>query len=115
MITGMHVVVYAVRDMAAARRFYEAILDLAPDEFERDSYVEYTLPDGAAFALGHDAKHPLFKCSGAVFGTDDLARATERAREAGARIVERFDGPICRSVWCADPDGNEFGIHQRTR
>jgi predicted enzyme related to lactoylglutathione lyase len=111
--SGFDFVMYLVKDMTRARAFYEGVFDLKPGQFDRDSFVEYDLPDGNAFALAVAPDDGYSQCGGAMFAVPDVDAATDRVKELGGAFFGNYGGQICRSGWCADPDGNPFGVHQR--
>lgn len=115
---GFDFVIIQTRDMMRLRAFYEALLDLRASVEYQEFYVEYDLPDGNTFAIGRDPSATEFMPTGGiVFGVDDAAALGKRVVELGGTYVKRFgsgEPGACFSEWCTDPDGNVFGLHQRT-
>lgn len=101
-------------DVAAARRFYELLLDGPP-------VAEW--PGGAIFAAGEvkvlvheradaDADGPANEDHFAV-GVPDVDRACDELRAAGLELlVEPRDYPWGRSAYLRDPDGRMVELSQ---
>lgn len=111
--TGFDFVMYLVRDMAKARTFYEGLFDLKPGQFDRDNFVEYDLSDGNTFALAVAPGGDFAQCGGAMFAVPDIEQGAQRVKDLGGTFFISFSGQVCTSAWCADPDGNRFGLHKR--
>ena len=111
--TGFDFVMYLTDDMKRARSFYESLFGLKPGTIDSENFVEYDLPDGNTFALGHNPSAPRVPCGGAMFGVPDAETATARVEALGGKLLGRFGGDVCTSGFCVDPDGNPFGVHQR--
>ena len=115
---GLDFVIVQTRDMKSLRAFYEALLGLKASVEYQDFYVEYDLPDGNTFAIGRDPSATEFMATGGtVFGVEDAEALGRRVTELGGTYVKRFgtgEPGACFSEWCKDPDGNVFGLHQRT-
>jgi len=111
--TGFHFVMYLTDDMKRARAFYESLFALKPGAVDSEHFVEYDLPDGNTFALGHNPGAPRSSCGGAMFGVANAEAAMERVQALGGKVLGRFGGDVCTTGWCADIDGNTFGVHQR--
>ncbi len=114
-VEGFHFVMYLTDDLARARAFYETLFGLTPGEFENGYFVEYALPDGGAFALAHNPGAPRTPSGGIMFGVADAEAAIARVEELGGKLIARYGGEHCSTGWCMDPEGNTFGVHQRTR
>ena len=111
--TGIDFVMYLVKDMARARTFYEGVFDLQSGEFTSENFVEYALPDGNTFALAVAPEGSDSRCGGLMFAVPDVDAAVDRIKASGGTFFANFGGKICTSGWCADPDGNSFGVHHR--
>jgi catechol 2,3-dioxygenase-like lactoylglutathione lyase family enzyme len=112
----------AVSDLAAARRFYEGQLELAPIE-EEEQGVRYRCADstGVFIYLAPDnaGRSPATL---AGFFVDDLDATMadlgsrgvdfERYDQPGLKTDDRgvFHGPGFRACWVRDPDGNTLAI-----
>jgi predicted enzyme related to lactoylglutathione lyase len=51
--------------------------------------------------------------AGAFFEVEDLDAAIRELRDNGVTIGDVFDGPVCKQVSLADPEGNKITLHQR--
>ncbi len=111
--TGIDFVMYLVKDMTRARAFYEGVFGLASGEFESENFIEYALPDGNTFALAVAPEGSDSRCGGLMFAVPDADAAVARIKASGGTFFANFGGEICTTGWCADPDGNSFGVHQR--
>jgi predicted enzyme related to lactoylglutathione lyase len=112
--TGFDFVMYLVSDVPKARAFYEGVLGLAqPGEFVSEGFVEYDLPDGNTFALAKAPPGGHMQCGGVMFAVPDVDAAVDRVKALGGSFIANYGGEICDSGWCADPDGNPFGVHKR--
>ncbi len=112
-VEGVHFVMYLTDDLARARTFYESLFGLRAGAFENDYFVEYELPDGGAFALARDPSGTRAPSGGAMFGVPDADAAIARVEALGGKLLARYGGEACTSGWCADTEGNPFGVHQR--
>jgi predicted enzyme related to lactoylglutathione lyase len=104
---------YLVKDMAKARAFYEGVFDLKTGQFDSDGFVEYDLLDGNTFALAVAPGGAYAQCGGAMFAVPDVEAAIARIKQFGGMFYANYGGDVCNSGWCADPDGNPFGVHKR--
>ncbi len=111
--TGFDFVMYLVEDMNRARTFYQELFGLQPSATDSEYFVEYHLPDGGAFALARDPSADREPSGGAMFGVTDSEAAIARVEQLGGKLLRRYGGDICTSGWCADTEGNPFGVHQR--
>ena len=105
---------YSVRDVRAARAFYEETLGLRPGDAVSDHWVEYdvgatTFGIGDGSALGYEPG----ASTGAVFEVDDLTGMQRRLKEAGTEAGEVHEFPNCTTCFARDPEGNRFALHQR--
>lgn len=112
-LRGFDFVMYLVDDMKRARSFYEQLFALAPGAVDSDYFVEYDLPDGGTFALAKDPSVAREPSGGAMFGVTDAEAAIARVEQLGGKLLRRYGGDSCTSGWCADSEGNPFGVHQR--
>jgi catechol 2,3-dioxygenase-like lactoylglutathione lyase family enzyme len=112
-----------VRDLATMAAWYERLLNRPPDgtvdpkELERDPWVQFTFPGGAAIALLGGTTVP-----DAVYGGDydrgilyldcPVAETLGRLRDAGVRTEGPvLDGPLLHAV-VVDPEGNRIRLMQ---
>jgi predicted enzyme related to lactoylglutathione lyase len=108
-------VFHAVKDITAARQFYEGLLGLktgiqlefAPGQW----WIEY---DVAGQALAISNAMPGKPSSALALEVADLDAALAAVKAAGVTIVnETMEFPPCRMFIVKDPDGNEITLHQR--
>ncbi len=107
-------VYHAVKDLPAARKFYEQVLGLkigkniefAPGQ----AWIEY---DIAGQALAISNAMPGKPSSAVALEVVDLDAALAAVRAAGVTIVnEIMEFAPCRMFQVKDPDGNEITLHQ---
>lgn len=113
-----------VADLDRARRFYEGVLGLVPDE---------VTPGGAIYGTAEGTRFLVFPSSGRATGTHTQIGFTVTDIEAEVADLKRrgvtfeayempgFDRstsiatfPTLRSAWFKDTDGNLLGIAQFT-
>lgn len=115
--TGMDAVYYMTKDFNRARSFYERTLGLKPSwemSGEGNSFVEYELPDGTTFGLGHMPGSTWHRSGGIFFSVPDVPAALEAAKAAGAAVDFDFmDLPACHMAWVQDTEGNSLCLHRR--
>ncbi len=108
-------VFHAVKDIPAARKFYEGLLGLkvglqvefAPGQW----WVEYDIA-GQALALSNAM--PGKPASALALEVADLDAALKAAKAAGATVTgDVLEFPPCRMFIIKDGDGNEITLHQR--
>jgi predicted enzyme related to lactoylglutathione lyase len=112
-VEGIHFVIYLTADMQRARNFYESLFGLKPGAYDSEFFVEYDLPDGSTFSLGRLPDLQRTPSGGAVFGVPDAEAAIAQVEALGGKLITRYGGEKCTSGWCADTEGNPFGVHQR--
>jgi predicted enzyme related to lactoylglutathione lyase len=114
MVKDVAFVAYSVRDVPAARKFYEEVIGLEPGQLVSEHWVEFDV-GGVAFGIGNG--EPLGIAPGSSFAVtfevDDLAAERERLSGLGVPVTDVHESPVCFSAFVTDPDGNRFGIHQR--
>ena len=108
-------VFYPVKDVPAARKFYEGLLGLktgmqiefAPGQW----WIEYDVA-GQAVALSNGI--PGKPQSALALEVADLDAALKEVKAAGVPIVnDVMEFAPCRMFQIKDPDGNEITLHQR--
>jgi len=107
--------VYPVKDVKAARAFYETKLGLKVTANWEDQWVEYDIGSGTLAITTADATHHA-GAHGATVGLEvvDLDAALARLKAGGVPIVNGpFDSPACRGCIIRDPDGNELILHAK--
>ena len=108
---------YAVKDMAAARRFYEGVLNLVPGSvFDSgdNQFVEYEIGPHT-LAIGRGAGFNPSPDGGTVaLEVEDFDQAIAHLRTHGVKFrFEPFPTPVCHMAGILDPDGNSLMIHKR--
>jgi predicted enzyme related to lactoylglutathione lyase len=105
MFLGLRTVIYAAPDLAAARRFYTAVLRRDP-YFDEPFYVGF---DAGGYELGLD---PAAEAAVAYWGVEDCGAGLRALRAAGA--AARTDvtdvGEGIRVASATDPLGNVVGV-----
>jgi predicted enzyme related to lactoylglutathione lyase len=48
-----------------------------------------------------------------MFAVPDVDAAVERVKAHGGTFFKNYGGDTCSAGWCADPEGNPFGVHKR--
>jgi catechol 2,3-dioxygenase-like lactoylglutathione lyase family enzyme len=111
-----------VKDMARARRFYEAGLGLSPGGFKPDGKFVYRL-GGTEIALFPKAEGTRAEHTALSFRVDDI-QAAVRALEARGIEFADYDLPglktvehVCvlgseKAAWFQDPEGNILCLHE---
>jgi predicted enzyme related to lactoylglutathione lyase len=115
MMLSIAFIAYAVKDVAASRRFYEEALGLQLTQNPNSDWFEYDLGDTTFVITSADTEHPV-PVRGALvaFEIDNLDDEIARLRKIGVTIKgEIGESPICRYASILDPDGTELLIHQR--
>jgi predicted enzyme related to lactoylglutathione lyase len=115
-IVGVDVFGPSTQDAARLIAFYRDTLGMTPTVLDESGRgAEFTLADGATFAVRQFAHSPSGAGYGAFFAVGDIHAAVERFRARGADIMNPFETPVCFMAFAKDPDGNMFGIHQRKK
>jgi len=107
--------VYPVKDVKAARTFYEGALGLQVTANWDDQWVEYDIGGGTLAVTAADARHHA-GVHGATVGLEvvDLDAVLVHLKDKSIPIVDGpFDSPACRGCVIRDPDGNEIILHAR--
>ncbi len=117
MITSFAFFLYPVKDISAARRFYEGALGLRLAHEFGGQWFEYDLGDTTFAITTADAEHPVpVRGAVAAFEVDDLDAEVARLRQLKVPFAgEIVDTPVCRFATVRDPDGNESILHQRQK
>ena len=105
-----------VRDMAAAIRWYAAVLGFEPGVASHGGTV-YDIPTDGETRLALDANRPEFVASGPprfFLWTDDMAATVEHLRRLDVTITSDVEdiGSVF-FVQFEDPDGNALMVCQR--
>ncbi len=113
MVKDMAFVAYSVRDVPRAQQFYQNVIGLRPGDSFGDQFVEFNVGN-TTFAI--DGEPPGIapgSSSGAMFEIDDIAVTRAQLLERGVPVTEVGESSVCFFAFVTDPDGNQFGIHQR--
>jgi catechol 2,3-dioxygenase-like lactoylglutathione lyase family enzyme len=111
----------AVKDLPAAKKFYEAVLGLKAVHTEGSEAVTYEA--GESKVLVYRSQYAGTNQATAVTWLvgNDLEKVVEALRERGAKF-ERYDlpgmtregdihtGGGTKAAWCKDPDGNILAL-----
>ena len=108
-------VFHPIKDVAAARKFYEGFLGLKVGmqvEFGPGQWwIEYDIA-GQALALSNAM--PGSPQSALTLEVADLDASLAAAKAQGVTIAfDVMEFPPCRMFAIKDPDGNQIGLHQR--
>ena len=107
---------YPVKDLPAARAFYEGALGLTTSASATTPWVEYDLPEGGCFAITTVlSDRPSASAGGTVaFEVDDIEGLVAGLRAKGVRMGSEalIKGPHCRMMTVFDPDGNSLLLHE---
>ena len=118
MIESIAFIAYAVKDIAASRRFYEDILGLKLAWSSHDEWFEYDLGDTTfAITSTHIEHSPPVRGALVGFEVSDLDGEVSRLRRLGVpfKREEIRETAVCRYAIVFDPDGTEVLIHRRKR
>jgi catechol 2,3-dioxygenase-like lactoylglutathione lyase family enzyme len=114
---------FPVSDVPRARRFYEQVLGLEPQD-EYAGGVIYACGKGSVVFMYKSAGAGTSKASTAFWAVDDV-EAEVKALKAKGVVFEEYDLPGVKMVdsigvgggaktaWFKDPDGNILAISQR--
>src|SRR5262245_5108657 len=100
---------FAVRDLAAAKRFYGAAFDWQFNDYG----PEYAGIKGGAGEVGGMHQSSEVRSGGplVILYSNDLEKSVAAVRAAGGKIVrEPFAFPGGRRFQFTDPSGNELGV-----
>jgi predicted enzyme related to lactoylglutathione lyase len=113
-ITGVDIFGPPSRDAARLISFYRDVLGMKPTALDPEGRAaEFELPDGTTFGVWQPSEMPPSGGYGALFAVPDIHAAVARFREQGASLGDVFETSVCFMSLGEDPDGNQFGIHQR--
>ena len=110
----------AVKDIAAARKFYEGTLGLAPMPAEEEGVLAYR--SGKASILVYQSQYAgTNKATAVTFAVTDLESEVQALKARGVRF-EHYDLPgttrkgdvhgsgKTKAAWFKDPDGNILAL-----
>ncbi len=108
-------VTYPVKNMKAARAFYEGPLGLKVTANWQDQWVEYDIGAGTLAITVADETHKP-GVHGPTIGLEvtNFEKMLEHLKQQSiAPIAPPFDTPVCRGCIIRDPEGNEIILHAR--
>lgn len=109
---------YPVTDLAAARAFYEGVLQLKTSsvfDCGTGQWIEYEIGPGtlAITNMSPDWK-PSSSGPSVALEVADFNEAISALRAASAKFVlEPTESPVCQLAVVLDPSGNSLTIHKR--
>ena len=109
--TGMKTVIHPVRDLAAAKAVYGALLGAEP-VMDEPYYVQYVAPDGQQVGLDPHGHQKGMTGPVGYWHVDDMDKALAGLLAAGATTQDAPSdvggGRLVATV--TDPDGNVLGL-----
>ncbi len=115
-ITGVDIFGPPSRDAARLIAFYRDALGITPTALDPSGRAaEFELADGTTFGIWQPEEMPPSTGYSALFAVGDINAAVARFHKQGATLGDVFETSVCFMSLGQDPDGNQFGIHQRKR
>jgi len=115
MIKDVAFIAYSVKDVPRAVAFYRDVIGLKPGASEfGDQWVEFDVGT-TTFGVGNGESIGIIPGSqfSLALEVDDVSAVREKLVRHDVNVSDVMDGPVCRSCFVTDPDGNRFAIHQR--
>jgi predicted enzyme related to lactoylglutathione lyase len=113
-ITGVDIFGPPTRDGKRLIAFYRDALGMTPTAEDPEGHgAEFEFADGTTFGVWEPGDGRAGVGYAALFAVGDINAAVARFRAQGATLGDPFETPVCFMSFGKDPDGNEFGIHQR--
>jgi len=110
-------VAYPVTDMAHARKFYEGVLNLRPNEpltSENPQWIEYDIGSGTLGIGSSPHWRPSQDGPSVALEVEDFDAAGATLREHDVPIIiGPLELPVCHMATVRDPDGNKLTLHRR--
>ncbi len=115
-ITGVDIFGPGTKDAKRLIAFYRDSLSMTPTNINaEETGAEFELADGTTFGVWQPGDGRERAGYTALFAVADINSAVARFRSQGADLGDPFETPVCFMSFGKDPDGNEFGIHQRKK
>jgi len=114
-IVGVDIFGPPTRDAKRLIHFYRDVLGMTPTAIDDgETGAEFELADGTTFGAWAPPQPPgdAPGCA-ALFAVGDINAAVKLFQSRGAELGDPFETPVCFLALGKDPDGNQFGIHQR--
>lgn len=104
---------YSVKDVPAAKKFYQEVLGLQPGDSFGDHWIEFNV-GATAFGIGDGTPLGFMpgQSTGLMFEVDNIEEMREKLIKADMKVSDVHEFPNCRAVFTSDPEGNRFGLHQ---
>jgi len=108
-------VAYPVKDVKAARSFYEGALGLVETANWQDQWVEYDIGSGTLALMKADEQHKPGQYGPSVgIEVNDFDKTLEHLKAHSIPLDgQPYDTPVCRGCFVRDPDGNKLILHSR--
>jgi predicted enzyme related to lactoylglutathione lyase len=115
-IVGVDIFGPATRDAKRLIAFYRDVLGMKPTAIDDAMQgAEFELADGTTFGVWQPDEATSGAGYSALFAVADINAAVARFRAQGETLGDPFETPVCFMSFGTDPDGNQFGIHQRKK
>jgi predicted enzyme related to lactoylglutathione lyase len=101
----------AVRDLVAARRWYERMLGRRPDSTPMPEVAEWKFPNGGWLQI-YQVSDDRVGHGSCTFAVDDIDAIAAQAQTLGVDVSDRSDGGRVRTLMITDPDGNHLAFAQ---
>jgi predicted enzyme related to lactoylglutathione lyase len=116
-IAGIDCMLYLVKDMPRALKFWTETMGLKPTlTYPRGSGHEFTLADGTTFGLFQMPDGTWHRGNGVMFSVGDINAAVEDYKRRGVKFARDgavMESPLCWLAFAEDSEGNYFALHQR--
>ena len=110
-------IAYPVTDVTRARKFYEGVLGLKPNEpvkADAPRWIEYDIGPGTLGIGSSPNWLPSQDGASAALEVEDFDGAVATLREHKIQFIfGPMELPSCHMVTVRDPDGNKLTIHKR--
>jgi len=114
-IVGVDIFGPPTRNAPRLITFYRDVLGMTPTAIDDgETGAEFELADGTTFGVWQPPQPPgeAPGCA-ALFAVGDINASLALFRSRGAKLGDVIETPVCFLALGTDPDGNQYGIHQR--